>query len=152
MGLRNSIDITRRILRPAHFTTQVNMEIGNDSIVGLGTTTTSNQDARFANVIGTNVKVEGDVAMLDYDEVSWYNQQFATRLTILDSIKDKEQYAKDLIIKMNLDYMKKEVTKNKKLYKETQDIKYLEGVESMVKNINKLKLKVRNGKSYSASI
>lgn len=80
------------------------------------------------------------------------NQQFATRLTILDSIKDKEQYAKDLIIKMNLDYMKKEVTKNKKLYKETQDIKYLEGVESMVKNINKLKLKVRNGKSYSASV
>ena len=79
VGVRNSIDVARRILRPAHFTTQVNMEIGNDSIVGLGTTTTSNQDARFANIIGTNIKVEGDVAMLDYDEVSWYNQQFATR-------------------------------------------------------------------------
>ena len=79
VGVRNSIDVAHRILRPAHFTTQVNMEIGNDSIVGLGTTTTSNQDARFANIIGTNVKVEGDVAMLDYDEVSWYNQQFATR-------------------------------------------------------------------------
>ena len=79
IGVRNSIDVTRRVLRPAHFTTQVNMEIGNDSIVGLGTTTISNQDARFVNVVGTNIKVEGDVAMLNYDEVSWYNQKFATR-------------------------------------------------------------------------
>ena len=80
------------------------------------------------------------------------NDQFATRLTILDRIKDKEQYAKDLIIKMNLDFMKKEVTKNKKLYKETEDVKYLEDVEKMVKNINKMKLKVRNGKSYSSTL
>ena len=80
------------------------------------------------------------------------NEQFATRLTILDRIKDKTQYAKDLIIKMNLSYMKKEVTKNKKLFKETDDLKYLEGIEKMVKNINKMKLKVRNGKSYSASV
>jgi len=57
-----------------------------------------------------------------------------------------------LITKLNLEYMKKDVSKNKKLYKETQDSKYLEQVESMVKNINKMKLKVRNGQSYSSSI
>lgn len=80
------------------------------------------------------------------------NAQFATRLTILDTIKDKQQYAKDLIIKLNLKYMKQEVNKNKKLYSETNDTKYLEKVEDMVKNINKMKLKVRNGQSYSSSI
>ena len=80
------------------------------------------------------------------------NEQFAARLTILDNIKDKEQYAKDLIVKMNLKYMENEVKKRKKMYKETQDTKHLESVESMVKNINKLKLKVRNGKSYSSTL
>mgnify|MGYP001184177327 FL=1 len=80
------------------------------------------------------------------------NQKFASRLTILDTIKDKTQYAKDLIIKLNLKYMKKEVNQNKQKYKETNDAKYLEKVESLVKNINKMKLKVRNGQSYSSSI
>ena len=80
------------------------------------------------------------------------NEQFAARLTILDNIKDKEQYAKDLIVKMNLKYMENEVKKRKKMYKETQDTKHLESVETMVKNINKLKLKVRNGKSYSSTL
>lgn len=77
------------------------------------------------------------------------NQKFATRLTILDRIDDKTQYAKDLIIKLNLKYMKKEVNQSKQKYKETNDSKYLEKVESLVKNINKMKIKVRNGKSYS---
>jgi len=67
-------------------------------------------------------------------------------------LKSRNKYAKDLITKLSLDYMKKEVSKNKKLYKETNDSKYLEQVESMVKNINKMKLKVRNGQSYSSSI
>ena len=80
------------------------------------------------------------------------NTKYASRLTIIDNIKDKDKYAKDLITKLNLEYMKKDVSKNKKLYKETQDSKYLEQVESMVKNINKMKLKVRNGQSYSSSI
>ena len=48
--------------------------------------------------------------------------------------------------------MKKEVNQNKQKYKETSDAKYLEKVESLVKNINKMKLKVRNGQSYSSSI
>ena len=80
------------------------------------------------------------------------NTKYASRLSIIDNIKDKDKYAKDLITKLNLKYMKKEVSKNKKLYKETQDSKYLEQVESMVKNINKMKIKVRNGQSYSSSI
>jgi len=80
------------------------------------------------------------------------NTKYATRLSILDTINNKTQYAKDLIIKLNLKYMKKEVNQNKQKYKETSDPKYLEKVESLVKNINKMKIKVRNGQSYSSSI
>ena len=80
------------------------------------------------------------------------NSKFAARLSILDTITDKTQYAKDLIIKINLKYMEAEVKKRKQKYQETEDTKHLKGVETMVKNINKLKLKVRNGKSYSSTV
>ena len=78
-GVRNSVDTKKRVLRPAHYTTAVNLEIGNTTIAGVGTTTAANQDSRFADVLGTNIKRTNQVVTLDYDEVEWLNQPFATR-------------------------------------------------------------------------
>jgi len=79
VGIRNAIDKSKNILRPALYTTQLNMDVGNTSIAGLGTTTVANQDSRYADILGTNVKRDNDVLMLDYTEERWLRQPFATR-------------------------------------------------------------------------
>ena len=77
--------------------------------------------------------------------------EFASRLHTLSDIKDKEKYAKDLIVKLNLEFMKKDVRQYKQKLKNTGDTKYLEPLQKMVQRINKLKLKVRTGRSYESS-
>jgi len=79
VGIRNSIDTKKRVLRPSHYTTAVNLNIGNTTIAGVGTTTAANQDARYADILGTNIKRTNQVVTLDYNEVEWLDQPFATR-------------------------------------------------------------------------
>ena len=79
VGFRNSIDKVRKVMRPTHFTTALNLQIGNTSITGIGTTNAANQDSRFADILGTNVKRSSQVVTLDYTEQSWLEQPFATR-------------------------------------------------------------------------
>ena len=79
IGIRNSIDTKNRILRPAHYTTSINMQIGSSAITGIGTTTAANQDSRFAEVLGTNVRRKNQTVTLDYSETEWLTQPFATR-------------------------------------------------------------------------
>ena len=57
------------------------MVVGNTTIAGIGTTTTANQDSRFADVLGTNVRRSGQMITLDYTETEepWLQQGFATR-------------------------------------------------------------------------
>ena len=71
IGVRNSLDKTAHVLRPSHYTTSVNMEIGTES--------TSNEDLEFAPLLGTGTKKTGSSVTLDYSEVSWLEQPFATR-------------------------------------------------------------------------
>jgi hypothetical protein len=78
-GVKNSIDIKNGELRPSHYTTNLKLEIGNNTILGIGTTSQSNNDKRYADVIGSNIKRTGDVLTLDYSETSWLRQPFATR-------------------------------------------------------------------------
>ena len=80
VGVRNSIDRANKALRPAHFTTALNLQIGNTTIAGIGTTNAPNQDARFADILGTNVRRSGQMITLDYNETSWLRQPFATRV------------------------------------------------------------------------
>ena len=80
VGFRNSIDRKNMALRPAHFTTAVSLQLGNTTIAGIGTTNAPNQDSRFADVLGTNIRRSGQMITLDYDEVSWLRQPFATRV------------------------------------------------------------------------
>jgi len=80
VGVRNSVDRKNKILRPSHFTTALNLELGNTTIAGIGTTNAPNQDVRFADILGTNVKRSGQMITLDYTETSWLRQPFATRV------------------------------------------------------------------------
>jgi len=79
VGIRNSIDTKNRVLRPAHYSTAFNMQIGSSAIAGIGTTTAANQDSRFAQVLGSSIKRTNQTVTLDYSEVPWLNQPFATR-------------------------------------------------------------------------
>ena len=80
IGVKNSTDLKMGRLRPSHYTTSVSLEVGSDAIAGLGTTTSTNADLSFLeNITGTNIKRTGQVVSLDYDDVEWVNQPFATR-------------------------------------------------------------------------
>ncbi len=80
LGVRNSIDRKNGICRPSHYTTAFNLEIGNTTIAGIGTTTTPNQDKNYADILGTNVTRNDSSLSLSYTEQVWLRQQFATRV------------------------------------------------------------------------
>ena len=79
IGAKNAIDRRIGTLRPSHYTTALNMVVGNTTIAGIGTTTASNQDSRFADVLGQGVRRSGQMITLDFSETSWLRQPFATR-------------------------------------------------------------------------
>tara|TARA_R100000482_G_scaffold7169_1_gene2193 strand:- start:4372 stop:11916 length:7545 start_codon:yes stop_codon:yes gene_type:complete len=80
IGVRNSVDTKRGELRPSHYTTAINLQVGSDAIAGIGSTTQSNIDQRtLTNVLGSNIKKTEDIVTLDYSDESWLRQPFATR-------------------------------------------------------------------------
>ena len=80
VGAKNAIDRGQGVLRPSHYTTAVNLDVGNTTMTGIGTTTTANQDARFADVLGQGIRRSGQMITLDFEtETSWLRQPFATR-------------------------------------------------------------------------
>ena len=79
VGVRNSIDTKSGNLRPSHYTTELSLEIANSTIPGIGTATTANQDKKYSDIIGSNIKRSGNAITLNYNELSWLKQPFATR-------------------------------------------------------------------------
>ena len=73
VGYKNSLDLANQILRPNHYTTAVDLELG--PVEGIN----SNSDKRFINPQGTSIKRTGDVITLSYNEVEWLQQAFGTR-------------------------------------------------------------------------
>ena len=80
IGIRNSIDPEKKVLRPAHYSTAVNLTVGNNTIPGIGGTTNANGDSRFATLSGQNIKRTGNVISLNYLEVAEITQPYATRV------------------------------------------------------------------------
>ena len=79
IGVRNSVDLKNRILRPSHYTTAINLQVGSNAIAGIGTTTQANQDSRFAKIVGDGIRRTNQTITLDYTDTSWLTQPFATR-------------------------------------------------------------------------
>jgi hypothetical protein len=75
-----SVDTANGILRPSHYTTSIDLLIGSESVIGLGTISNPNTDLRFANDFGSpNIKKVGSQLLLNYTEVEYVKNIFATR-------------------------------------------------------------------------
>ena len=73
LSIKNSIDRAHKELRPRHYTNSV------DLIFGPVVNTDPTADLNFATIEGNNIRKANDVITLDYSEVEYINQPFATR-------------------------------------------------------------------------
>ena len=73
LKINNSIDRKRKELRPRHYTNSVDCMTG--PVVGVD----PDDDQSFATLEGVNVRKNADAITLDYSEVEWLKQNFATR-------------------------------------------------------------------------
>jgi hypothetical protein len=80
IGIKNSVDTRKGILRPSHYTTALNLQLGTTAITGIGATSDANQDSQFADIVGNNIKQTGRIITLDYTDQSWLTQPYATRI------------------------------------------------------------------------
>ena len=71
--IKNSIDTRNKELRPKHYTNSV------DLIFGPVENVDPTEDLAFSTVEGINIRKTGDIITLDYTEVEWLKQSFATR-------------------------------------------------------------------------
>ena len=70
---KNSIDVKNKELRPKHYTTAIDLLFG--PVENIDPT----EDLAFSTVEGINIRKTGDIITLDYAEVEWLSQVFATR-------------------------------------------------------------------------
>jgi len=78
IGVRNSIDKKKSVLRPAHYSTALNLEVGSNAIPGIGNGTSI--DSKFATIQGSNVRRNSNLVTLDYTDVLHTFQPYATRV------------------------------------------------------------------------
>ena len=71
--INNSIDPLNKELRPRHYTNSI------DLIFGPVVNVDASEDKNFSEIEGTNVRKNNDVVTLDYSEVEYIKQTFATR-------------------------------------------------------------------------
>ena len=71
--IKNSIDVNNKELRPRHYTNSIDLIFGPVENVDPA------EDLSFAAVEGINIRKTGDIITLDYAEVEWLKQSFATR-------------------------------------------------------------------------
>lgn len=80
-GIKNSVDSKNRELRPSHYTTEIDLILGSESLLGIGTDANPLVDTRFVNdLIGSGIKKTGQLLTLDYVDEVEVRQPFATRV------------------------------------------------------------------------
>jgi hypothetical protein len=70
---KNSLDARNKELKPSHYTNSIDLTPG--PVVGVNV----DEDLSFTPLEGINVRKNSDIITLDYAEVEWLNQPFATR-------------------------------------------------------------------------
>jgi len=77
---RSAIDTSKNALRPRHYTTSIDLELGSESISGVGQTFNPNVDKSYVADLGSpGVRKTGDLITLDYSETLYYEQPYATK-------------------------------------------------------------------------
>ena len=75
-----SVDTLKGELNPQPYTTSIDLLLGSESIIGIGTTSNPNADLRFVTDLGSsNIKRVGDTICLNYSDVVFLQNKFATR-------------------------------------------------------------------------
>ena len=76
-----SIDTVNSQLRPSHFTTGLDLVVATTAIAGIGNSLPATTDARFnGNLIDPNLRRTGDVVTLNYAELTYMQNLFASRV------------------------------------------------------------------------
>lgn len=77
---RAAIDTSTNTLRPPHYTTSIDLQLGSESIAGIAQTFSPNSDHSYVSDLGSlGVKKTGDLITLNYDEVLYFEQPYATK-------------------------------------------------------------------------
>ncbi|MHA1967845.1 MAG: DUF4815 domain-containing protein, partial [Candidatus Hodarchaeales archaeon] len=79
-GLRIANNSSNSSIRPRNYTTSLDLQLGSEAIDGVGSTFNPNIDQSYVNDLGsTGIKKTGDLVTLDYSEVVYYDQPYATK-------------------------------------------------------------------------
>ena len=77
---RASNDASRGELRPTHYTHGLDLLVGSEQVIGIGTTANPSADlTEVADLQSNDLKRTGDVVTLNYTETEYIKQEFATR-------------------------------------------------------------------------
>jgi len=77
---RCSIDKRSGELRPSHYTHGLDLLIGSEQVIGIGTTADPAADlTQVSDLQSNDLRRSGDVVTLDYTEVAYINQSLSTR-------------------------------------------------------------------------
>ena len=77
---KSAIDRSTNTLRPKHYTTSLELQLGSEAILGIGQTYNSTVDQSYVTDLGSlNIKKTGDLITLNYNEVLYYEQPYATK-------------------------------------------------------------------------
>jgi hypothetical protein len=80
LQFRCSIDTSSGLLKPQHYSTSLDLLVGTQSLIGIGQSENYSVDIRFADDFGnSNVKRTGDLVSLNYKDVPYTENKFATR-------------------------------------------------------------------------
>ena len=77
---RSSIEKSKGYLRPLHYTTAIDLLLGSEQVVGIGTTANPNADlTQVSDLQSNSLRKTGDLVTLDYTENAFVRQNFATK-------------------------------------------------------------------------
>lgn len=76
---RSAIDSDTKTLRPIHYTTSLDLQLGSEAISGVGQTYNPNIDQSYVQDLGSlNIRKTGDLITLNYNELLYYEQPYAS--------------------------------------------------------------------------
>lgn len=75
-----SIDTSSGLLKPQTYSTSIDLLLGSEAVIGIGTTSNPDADLRFVTDLGSpDIKKVGSVICLNYSDVEYTKNKFATR-------------------------------------------------------------------------
>ena len=79
-SFKSCIDVDRKQMRPLHYTTLLDLQLGSEAIFGVGQSFSPNKDQSYVTDLGSpGIRKTGDLITLDYREVIHDQQLFATK-------------------------------------------------------------------------